>query len=146
MSVSAGYLEASVTMAAVARELKPVRVKKIPTPAARVRTEAAEPAVTSKRAEEVSILDLLKQKPVSIVELDSPKGLSMDKFLAGAKALKEAGAAAITLADNSLAMKLTGWEPKVTFREGLKRTIDWYYKDRDRAHVESIFKRMLTER
>ena len=32
--------------------------------------------------------DLLKQKPVSIVELDSPKGLSMDKFLAGAKALK----------------------------------------------------------
>src|ERR1700686_2474250 len=50
------------------------------------------------------------------------------------------------VADNSLARKLTGWEPKVPFREGLKRTIDWYYKDRDRAHVESIFKRMLTER
>jgi len=50
------------------------------------------------------------------------------------------------VADNSLAKKLTGWEPKVPFREGLKRTIDWYYKDRDRAHVESIFKRMLTER
>ena len=50
------------------------------------------------------------------------------------------------VADNSLAKKLTGWEPKVPFREGLKRTIDWYYKDRDRAQVESIFKRMLTER
>ena len=50
------------------------------------------------------------------------------------------------VADNSLAKKLTGWEPKVPFRDGLKRTIDWYYKDRDRAHVESIFKRMLTER
>jgi nucleoside-diphosphate-sugar epimerase len=50
------------------------------------------------------------------------------------------------VADNSLAKKLTGWEPKVPFREGLKRTIDWYYKDRDRAHVEAIFKRMLTER
>jgi len=50
------------------------------------------------------------------------------------------------VADNSLAKKLTGWEPKVPFREGLKRTIDWYYNDRDRAHVESIFKRMLTER
>jgi len=28
------------------------------------------------------------------------------------------------VADNSLAKKLTGWEPKVPFREGLKRTID----------------------
>src|SRR5271163_1272712 len=56
-------------MAAVARELKPVRVKKISTVAARPRIEVAETAVTSSaRAEEVSILDLLKQKPVSIVE------------------------------------------------------------------------------
>ena len=54
--------------------------------------------------EEASILDQLKQKTVSIVELDSPKTLSMDKFLAGAKALKDAGADAITLADNSLAI------------------------------------------
>jgi len=50
------------------------------------------------------------------------------------------------VADNSLAKKLTGWEPKVAFREGLQRTIDWYYKDRDRATVEKIFKKMLTER
>jgi hypothetical protein len=35
-------------------------------------------------------------------------------------------------------------EPKVPFREGLKRTIDWYYKDRDRAQVEAIFKRSCT--
>jgi 5,10-methylenetetrahydrofolate reductase len=53
---------------------------------------------------EVSILELLKTQTVSIVELDSPKTLSMDKFLTGAKALKDAGAAAITLADNSLAI------------------------------------------
>ena len=50
------------------------------------------------------------------------------------------------VADNSLAKKRMGWEPKVPFREGLKRTIDWYYKERDRAHVEAIFQRMLTER
>jgi nucleoside-diphosphate-sugar epimerase len=50
------------------------------------------------------------------------------------------------VADNSLAKKLLGWEPRVLFHEGLKRTIDWYYKDRDPAHVEAIFKRMLTER
>ena len=91
-------------MAAVARELKPVRVKKISV-ASRPRVEVTEPAIASPASEEeVSILDLLKKQLVSIVELDSPKTLSMDKFLQGAKALKEAGAAAITLADNSLAI------------------------------------------
>jgi UDP-glucose 4-epimerase len=50
------------------------------------------------------------------------------------------------VANNSLAKKLLGWEPQVPFREGLKRTIDWYYKTKDRGQVEAIFKRMLTER
>ena len=50
------------------------------------------------------------------------------------------------VADNSLAKELLGWEPKVLFREGLKRTIDWYYATRDRDEVQRIFSRMLTER
>jgi hypothetical protein len=71
-------------MAAVARELKPVRVKKSRRPPPASARGSAEPAVASPaREEEVSILDLLKQRPVSIVELDSPKTLSMDKFLPG---------------------------------------------------------------
>ena len=92
-------------MAAVVRELKPVRVKKISTVVSRPRVEMSGAAVVSSAPEEeISILDLLKKQVVSIVELDSPKTLSMDKFLHGARALKEAGAAAITLADNSLAI------------------------------------------
>src|SRR6202140_3873731 len=50
------------------------------------------------------------------------------------------------VADNSLAKKLLGWEPKVLFREGLKRTIEWYYRTRDKEEVKRIFTRMLTER
>ncbi len=50
------------------------------------------------------------------------------------------------VADNSRAKKLLDWEPKYPFRKGLKRTIDWYYKTKDRAQVQSILKRMLTER
>lgn len=50
------------------------------------------------------------------------------------------------VADNSLAKRLLGWEPKVLFREGLKRTIDWYYANKQRSEVEKIFERMLTER
>jgi len=50
------------------------------------------------------------------------------------------------VADNSLAKKLLGWEPKVMFRDGLQRTIDWYYKTKDRAQVKKILDHMLTER
>jgi nucleoside-diphosphate-sugar epimerase len=50
------------------------------------------------------------------------------------------------VADNSLAKKLLGWQPKTLFKDGLKRTIDWYYATRDRDEVQRIFKRMLTER
>ncbi len=50
------------------------------------------------------------------------------------------------VADNSLAKKLLAWEPKMAFREGLRRTIDWYYKTKDREQVKAILNRMLTER
>jgi UDP-glucose 4-epimerase len=50
------------------------------------------------------------------------------------------------VADNSLAKKLLGWEPQFTFREGLRRTIDWYYKTKDRTQVKATLDRMLTER
>jgi nucleoside-diphosphate-sugar epimerase len=50
------------------------------------------------------------------------------------------------VADNSRAKQLMGWEPQVMFRDGLQRTIDWYYKTKDRAHVRMILNRMLTER
>ena len=50
------------------------------------------------------------------------------------------------VADNKLAKKLLGWEPEVTFFEGLHRTIDWYFKTKKREEVMAILSRMLTER
>jgi methionine synthase I (cobalamin-dependent)/5,10-methylenetetrahydrofolate reductase len=128
-------------MAAVARELKPVRVKKIATVSTRSRLEVAEPFVgTPARAEEISILELLKQKPVSIVELDSPKGLSMDKFLRGAHALKKAGAAAVTLADNSLAiLRVSNFAAAIRIREevGLTSLLHLACRDRNLLGMQS---------
>ena len=34
------------------------------------------------------------------------------------------------VADNALARKVLGWEPKVTFEDGLRRTVDWYLSTR----------------
>ncbi len=50
------------------------------------------------------------------------------------------------VADNSLAKKLLGWEPQVPFREGLRRTMDWYVSAKDRKKVKAILDRMLMER
>ena len=34
------------------------------------------------------------------------------------------------VADNKLAKKLLDWEPKTRFREGLKKTMDWYFESK----------------
>lgn len=57
-----------------------------------------------KRKKEESILDRLKKERIAVVELDSPRGLNMGPFLKAADELVQAGATALTLADNSLAI------------------------------------------
>jgi methionine synthase / methylenetetrahydrofolate reductase(NADPH) len=46
---------------------------------------------------------IVKERPSVIVELDSPRKLDTTRFFEGAKALKDTGIDALTLADNSLA-------------------------------------------
>lgn len=50
------------------------------------------------------------------------------------------------VADNKLAKILLDWEPKVKFKEGLKRTVDWYYKDRKESEVKNQLEKLLIER
>jgi nucleoside-diphosphate-sugar epimerase len=50
------------------------------------------------------------------------------------------------VADNTLARKLLGWEPRVPFAEGLRRTHEWYFREKDRTQVGAILGHMLTGR
>ncbi len=50
------------------------------------------------------------------------------------------------VADNELAKKLLDWEPQVLFRQGLKRTIDWYFGSKNATSVASRLEFALTER
>ena len=50
------------------------------------------------------------------------------------------------VADNALAKRLLGWEPEVTFMDGLHRTIDWYFSSKERENVRANFDRLLVER
>lgn len=42
------------------------------------------------------------------------------------------------VAENTLAKELMDWEPSVTFKDGLRRTIEWYYANKTRQEVEHI--------
>jgi UDP-glucose 4-epimerase len=50
------------------------------------------------------------------------------------------------VADNSLAKRLLGWEPRVKFMDGLHQTVDWYFSSKDRELVASGLSTRLTER
>jgi nucleoside-diphosphate-sugar epimerase len=50
------------------------------------------------------------------------------------------------VADNRLAMRLMGWEPRVSLKEGLHRTIDWFYSTKDPQEVAQRLQSSLTER
>ncbi len=50
------------------------------------------------------------------------------------------------VADNSLARELLDWRPSLPFVEGLHRTIDWYFRTKDRKTVDSRLELALTER
>jgi nucleoside-diphosphate-sugar epimerase len=50
------------------------------------------------------------------------------------------------VADNALAKKLIGWEPKVMFIDGLRRTIEWYVKTKKQEEVADKLEAILTER
>jgi len=50
------------------------------------------------------------------------------------------------VADNALAKKLLGWEPKISFHEGLRKTTDWYAATHQRQEVRGVLEKMLTAR
>lgn len=76
---------------------KPIQEKLLKNKKAKIKI--AEP----KEAQKPNLLEIVKERHSIIVELDTPKHLNTSKYFEGAKALKEAGVDAITLADNSLA-------------------------------------------
>jgi nucleoside-diphosphate-sugar epimerase len=50
------------------------------------------------------------------------------------------------VADNSLAKQLLGWEPRLSFMDGLHRTIDWYFSVKNKEDVRRMLGQKLTER
>jgi homocysteine S-methyltransferase len=84
-------------MAQAVSHLAPITEKKVKAPDVKTNIEI------HNRNASPPLHEIVKTKRSIIVELDPPKKLGMDKFLTGAKALKNAGIDAITLADNSLA-------------------------------------------
>lgn len=50
------------------------------------------------------------------------------------------------VADSTRTQKILGWKPSVGLIEGLKKTIEWYFKTRDQNQVKRDYERLIWER
>lgn len=102
--------------------------------------EHLEPEPAAERSGEPSLVDLVKERHTVIVELDPPRDLDITKFMKGAEALKRAGADALTMADNSLAvtrMSNMALGHLVHNRTGLRPLIHIACRDRNLIGTQS---------
>ncbi|CAH1190816.1 Bifunctional homocysteine S-methyltransferase/5,10-methylenetetrahydrofolate reductase [Paenibacillus auburnensis] len=89
---------------------------------------------------EPNLVDLVKERHTVIVELDPPRDLDITKFMKGAEALRRAGADALTLADNSLAvtrMSNMALGSLVQTRTGLRPLVHVACRDRNLIGTQS---------
>jgi len=49
-------------------------------------------------------------------------------------------------ADLTLARRRLGWEPKVGFKEGFEKTVEWYFTHKDKVKVKADLEKLLDER
>lgn len=87
-----------------------------------------------------SIVELVKRRHTVIVELDPPRDLDISRFMRGAEALKAAGADALTMADNSLAvtrMSNMALGSLVRERVGLRPLVHIACRDRNLIGTQS---------
>jgi nucleoside-diphosphate-sugar epimerase len=50
------------------------------------------------------------------------------------------------VADNSLAKRVLGWEPKVKFKEGFRLTAEWYFEHKSKDEVKKNINTLLLNR
>lgn len=99
-----------------------------------------------------TIPEKAKERHTIIVELDAPKDLDITDYMEGAKVLKEAGADAITLADNSLATPRIGNIAMATLikeQVGIEPIVHLTCRDRNliglQSHLMALHTLGLTE-
>lgn len=95
---------AEIAAALKGYEPAPIQVSEDYEPSTPITVHERLAASDGNQAQEPNLVDLVKQRHTVIVELDPPRDLDITKFMKGAEALKQAGADALTLADNSLAV------------------------------------------
>lgn len=94
---------AAISSALAGYEVKPLAAATLP-PAERIQLRERTDDGEGTDGGEPTLVDLVKERHTVIVELDPPRDLDIGKFMRGAEALRKAGADALTLADNSLAV------------------------------------------
>ena len=112
---------------------------------ARDAAQAAEPAGRGPdgrepAGREPTLVELVRRRHTVIVELDPPRDLDLTRFMAGAAALKDARADALTMADNSLAVsRMSNMAAGVLVKErvGIRPLVHIACRDRNLIGTQS---------
>lgn len=111
------------------------------TPITEKTVKAEEPIAVLPERKQVTetLAEKAEKRHTIIVELDAPKHLDITDYLKGAKALKEAGVDAITLADNSLATPRISNVAIATFLQkyGIEPLVHLTCRDRNLIGLQS---------
>ena len=84
--------------------------------------------ITLNQASEL-IFDIVGWRPKRIIhDLSKPQGV------------------ASRAADLTRARSVLGWEPKVSYKEGFEKTIEWYFANKKKEEVKADLNRLLMER
>jgi UDP-glucose 4-epimerase len=84
--------------------------------------------ITLNQAAEL-VFDIMGWRPMKVLhDLSKPQGV------------------ASRAADLTRARSILGWEPRVTYPDGFRRTIDWYVRTNDQSSVKSKLETLLIER
>lgn len=114
--------------------LSPVQEKQVRKSGRFVRAEER------KQEREPGLHEIVKKRTTILVELDPPKKLTVDRFFEGAKALKNIGVDALTMADNSLASpRVSNLATASTVKErfGLRPLVHISCRDRNLIGLQS---------
>ena len=85
--------------------------------------------LASEKIDNGSVFDIVNWKPSKIAyDLSKPQGV------------------ASRAADLTEAKEKLNWTPKVNYREGFEKTINWYFANKDKTSVKSKLEQLLMER
>ncbi len=97
----------------------------------------------TKKVDDASSVNLGTMEKTKVIDMAKMVWKSMGFYPKKTEFINELVGPVNRICDNGLAKKLLGWEPEYPFKDGLKLTVDWYLKNKNRAFIKRKLDKLL---